>query len=503
MPHHQFEQVELSKSQEALLDQRRRDLEVSDNRKFGWFHIKTALVAGIGFFADAYDVFIINLVVTILGYVYFADQNNVVPPNIDLGIKVATAVGTFIGQLLFGYLGDVFGRKKMYATSLAIIIFSTVSSTMCANAVRGIQVWGTLIFWRFLLGFGIGGDYPLSASITSEHASTNTRGAMLAAVFASQGFGILGASTVSAVVLAAFKDSIEKDIFMLDHVWRICIAFGVVPAVISIYFRVTMPETPRYKLEQEEKAARMANGEAEDNVTWGEFFRFFSVWRNMKILLGTCVTWFALDVAFYGINLNNSVILKAIGFADGDNAYEQLFKNSVGNVIVALLGTVPGYWFTVFLVDRMGRKRIQLMGFGILTVLFVILGAAYQPILNASIELFVVIFTLAQFFQNFGPNSTTFIIPGEVFPTRYRSTAHGLSAASGKLGAIVAQVGFSQMKDIGGHNAFVDKLLLIFAAFMFVGFLFTFLIPETACRSLEEINAEYDMSQRHRQPHKV
>lgn len=483
----------------TTLDIRRQALVDSDERSFGWFHIRTALVAGIGFFADAYDVFVINLVVNILGYVYFPDNHNTVPPNIDLGIKVAAAIGTFVGQLLFGFLGDKFGRKKMYGISLAIIIFSTIASCFSASAVRGITSWGTLIFWRLLLGFGIGGDYPLSATITSEHSSTKTRGAMLAAVFASQGFGILGASLVSAGVLAAFRSAIIEDIFMLDYVWRFCIGIGVIPAVISIYFRVTLPETPRYKMEQEKKALRAAagnNGDDEDGkkestASWSDFIEHFSYWSNLKILVGTAVSWFALDVAFYGINLNNSVILKAIGYSVKSTPYDELFKNSVGNVLIALLGTVPGYWFTVFLVDRMGRVRIQKMGFTILTILFIILGALYHQILNSSVELFIAIFTLANFFQNFGPNATTFIIPGEVFPTRYRSTAHGLSAASGKLGAIVAQVGFSQMKDIGGKNAFVDKLLLIFAAFMFLGLLVTFFIPETAGKSLEEINDEY------------
>jgi PHS family inorganic phosphate transporter-like MFS transporter len=71
---------------------------------------------------------------------------------------------------------------------------------------------------------------------------------------------------------------------------------------------------------------------------------------------------------------------------------------------------------------------------------------------------FVFLYCLADFFQNFGPNTTTFVIPGEIFPTRYRSTAHGISAASGKLGAIVAQVGFSQLKDIGGTNKWVKHM---------------------------------------------
>lgn len=84
-------------------------------------------------------------------------------------------------------------------------------------------------------------------------------------------------------------------------------------------------------------------------------------------------------------------------------------------------------------------------------------------------------------------------MPGEVFPTRYRSTGHGISAASGKLGAIVAQVGFSKLKDIGGSNAFVGQLLLIFAAWMFIGGLFSIFIPETKGLSLEELaNEDHD-----------
>lgn len=93
----------------------------------------------------------------------------------------------------------------------------------------------------------------------------------------------------------------------------------------------------------------------------------------------------------------------------------------------------------MFLIDRIGRKTIQIIGFVALTILLLVLGAAYDQIKNTSTALFIAIFTLAQFFQNFGPNTTTFIIPGEVFPTKYRSTAHGISAAMGKLGAIVAQ----------------------------------------------------------------
>ena len=96
-----------------------------------------------------------------------------------------------------------------------------------------------------------------------------------------------------------------------------------------------------------------------------------------------------------------------------------------------------------------------MMGFVILTILFLVLGIWFDTIRDNSKALFFVIYSLIQFFSNFGPNSTTFIVPGEVFPTRYRSTCHGISAASGKLGAIVATLGFAEMKDYGGQDAFI------------------------------------------------
>ena len=108
-------------------------------------------------------------------------------------------------------------------------------------------------------------------------------------------------------------------------------------------------------------------------------------------------------------------------------------------------------------------------------------------------KVFVFIYCLANFFQNFGPNTTRFVILGEAFPTRYRSTAHGISAASGKLGAIIAQVGFAQLKDHGGatgSNAFVGHILEIFALFMLTGIFSTLLIPETKGRTLEDISNE-------------
>lgn len=132
----------------------------------------------------------------------------------------------------------------------------------------------------------------------------------------------------------------------------------------------------------------------------------------------------------------------------------------VGNLILSVAGLIPGYWVSFLFIDSWGRKPIQLMGFTILTALFIIMGFGYDKLIGSSggTKAFVFLYCLTNFFQNFGPNTTTFVVPGEVFPTRYRSTAHGISAASGKLGAIIAQVGFASLRNIGGPNKFVNHM---------------------------------------------
>ena len=98
------------------------------------------------------------------------------------------------------------------------------------------------------------------------------------------------------------------------------------------------------------------------------------------------------------------------------------------------------------------------------------------------------------FFFNFGPNATTFIVPGECFPTRYRSTSHGLSAASGKVGAIIAQVLIGPLRTRGAtednKSPWLNHVLEIFALFMLMGCFTTLLIPETKRKTLEQLAGE-------------
>ncbi|KAJ2156454.1 hypothetical protein GGF46_005175 [Coemansia sp. RSA 552] len=539
------EKRQVSEQQPALgldMDERDRDLlarqreleDLDDNTKVNWEMIKKLTVCGVAFLNDAYDMFAINIVAMMLGFVYYHDAEgtarNTVPKKWDTLIKIAVQIGCLLGQLVLGRLGDKIGRTTVYAASLMIAIVTTVASAFSNSMVKGFNVFVVLFIWRVLLGFGIGGDYPLTATIVSEYATPARRGMLMSAVFSCQGFGNVMAPIIGIIVTACFKSAIDDDVLYLDYVWRLVIGLGCIPGVATLYWRLTMEDSKRFQLEtakaaaadadedmlrekllskqdydngssrgvgDEEQKMDAATGDVLEQAVDGErprraktFMQYFSEWKHLKVLLGTSIAWFALDVAFYGINLNSAVVIDAIGFAGNlydDKPSKFIIRNCLGNIIINILGSVPGYWITVFTIDRLGRKTIQLMGFGMLTVLYVVLGFAYHKILDKSVAGFIVLFTLAQLFQNFGPNVTTFVIPGEVFPTRFRSTAHGVSAAAGKLGAIVAQGGFMQLKDRGGKNAFIDHLLGIFALFMLIGFFVTFWIPESKGKTLEEI----------------
>ncbi|KAJ7229664.1 phosphate transporter [Mycena haematopus] len=496
-----------------------------DNASLHSFHIKVCFVAGVGFFTDAYDIFAINIAVIMLGYVYGNTPDQNCRPALNkhqtLGLKIATPVGNLFGQLFFGWLADIVGRKRMYGLELIILVVGTAAQAT-AGGGEAMNIIIMLIVWRFIVGVGIGGDYPLSATISSEFASTRIRGRMMTAVFAAQGWGNFGncsSCNPAAHQICHATSTLTHSFNRIDQMWRLLIGLGCVPAVLALYFRLTIPETPRFTLDIERNILRAENdirgaltperaARSWDEIilradaprpTRRDFRRYFGQWKNLRVLIGTAYSWFAIDVAFYTLGLNASVILAGIGFGDSSDVYKNVYHLCVGNLILAVAGLIPGYWVCFLFIDTWGRRPIQLMGFCVLTMLFLVMGltfnhfitfaAATNAISTPGTRFFISLFCLANFFQNFGPNTTTFIIPGEIFPTRYRSTGHGISAATGKLGAIIAQVMFSWLVDTA-DNKFLDHSFEILAAFMLTGVLSTLLVPETKGKSLEALSGE-------------
>lgn len=101
-----------------------------------------------------------------LGTVYWQGD---VPSEYQFGMNVATLLGSMIGQVLFGTLADRYGRRKMYGLELFVTIFASLGFAAASPGVNNsMSMIGWLIFWRFVMGAGIGADYPLSAVITAE-----------------------------------------------------------------------------------------------------------------------------------------------------------------------------------------------------------------------------------------------------------------------------------------------------------------------------------------------
>lgn len=208
------------------------------------------------------------------------------------------------------------------------------------------------------------------------------------------------------------------------------------------------------------------------------------------------------DIAYYGVNLNQSVVLTRIGYAKGATPWQTLYNTAIGNLIVQaavsdtdresrlffveandMQGYLPGFYVGIFLPDRIGRVRQQFWTCIGVCIMYAIWAGISSPNAHTSTAGLMVVFAISQFLLTVGPNVTTFLLPAEVFPTRVRGTAHGISAAAGKCGAILTSFAFGSVEDAIG----LDGVLGLFSGIMLVTALMTFWIPETKNHSLESI----------------
>lgn len=499
-------------------------LSALDTAKTQYYHFKAIIIAGMGLFTDAYDLFCIAPVTILLGHVYYSDHNPKfhIPVVVNSAMLAVALLGTALGQLAFGFLGDRVGRRRVYGLALIIMVLSSFGCgfSICTSRTC---VLLSLAFFRFLLGVGIGGDYPLSATIMSEFANKKTRGAFIAAVFSMQGFGILFSSMLTMTVCAIFDraTNASKDHkthkMAADLAWRIIFMLGAVPAVITYYWRMMMPETARYTALVEHNVVQAAKdmekvmdvnaNQIMDDAsssspmappsTYPLFSKQF-LHLHGRDLFSCSATWFLLDVVFYSNHLFQSHIYKPYLPADQNaiSAFKHAYYVAKFQAIFAVCSSIPGYWATVFLIDRIGRRNIQMMGFALTAAFLVAVGVPYDASWKGKHIEFMFLYGLTFFFSNFGPNTTTFIVPAELFPTRFRTTCHGISGAAGKLGAIIGLVAFSWASQHSGKSGNkgigMTVSLIILGVISLTGAVVTFfLTPETRGRSLEENERGY------------
>src|SRR6266550_4275909 len=202
-------------------------LTALDNSSLSGFHLKAMLTSGMGFFTDAYDLFIIGVVLAILTPIWNLNK-------FEISLLGSTSlIAAALGSIFFGRLADYVGRRSIYGFTLIVLAAGAIASALSPNVV-----W--LLIFRFILGLGIGGDYPLSATLMSEYANRRDRGKLITMVFSMQGLGLIVGPLVAIVLLLSGLNH--------DLIWRIILALGAVPALATFYLRRQIAETPRFAL---------------------------------------------------------------------------------------------------------------------------------------------------------------------------------------------------------------------------------------------------------------
>jgi MFS family permease len=426
----------------------------------------------VGFFTDSYDLFVISTVATIVAAQWHLS-------TLETSWVTGSAIlGAFFGAVLFGRIADVLGRKWVY-TGVAVIMM--VGALL--SAIAPSFIW--LVIARFVLGLGIGGDYPVSAVLMSEYSNRKDRGRLVGMVFSMQALGLIVGPLVG---LALLSSGIGHGL-----TWRLMLGLGAIPAAAVIYLRTKMPESPRFKSQVQGKAdqanqditafsggvvdASLGTQQATQRLGLGQFLRNR---RMLVLLIGTAGSWFLFDYAYYGNTLSLPAILKQV---DSSASLEAKLLWTLGMFVVF---AVPGYALAVMKMDRIGHRRLQFIGFAVMAAAFLTLAAFAQ--LTTMVVPFLAIFGLSYFFVEFGPNMTTFVLPSEVFPVSMRTTGHGIAAGIGKLGAFVGVFLVPQLQKHYGLRG----MLTIAGLAALLGFALTRVLPEPARRTLEDMDDEFD-----------
>ncbi|HEX4179419.1 MAG TPA: MFS transporter [Caulobacteraceae bacterium] len=438
-------------------------------------HWKILFISGMGFFTDAYDLFIIGVVMSLL-----KEQWKIT--SVAEGLVTSTALlASALGAVLFGRVADMLGRKRIYGYEVLVLAAGAIASAFSPN------VWW-LIAFRIVLGVGIGGDYPVSATIMGEYAGKRSRGMMVTLVFAMQAAGLIFGPLLAAILLSTHLSH--------DLIWRLLLAFGAIPALAVFQMRRHLAETPRFLLasgqhdefhktasgllgDGVEKANAEAPAAAKGDGFW-KGFRVLTGQRNLLIrLIGASAAWFLMDFAYYGNTVCSPLVLSAIA------PKASLITKTLMQLAVFAVAAAPGYLIAAALIDRIGRKSIQVLGFFMMAVTFS--AIALIPGVEKLVLPFLILYGVSYFFTEFGPNATTFVYPAEIFPVMGRTTGHGIAASAGKLGGFVGVFLFPILMNWRGLVA-AEAMAAVVSV---LGIVVTLtMLPETKGKSLEELNAE-------------
>jgi MFS transporter, putative metabolite transport protein len=421
------------------------------------------VLAAAGKFFEGFVVFMTGVAVPLI-----ARQFEIGPTQKGL-VTAASLCGILIGAVGLGSLSDYFGRKVMFVVEMIIFTAFLGAAVFCTS-------FTSLVFCLFGLGLALGCDYPTAHMIISENTPSANRGRLVLGAFAFQAVGALGGALVGYAVLVAVPNL---------NAWRWMFATAVVPALVVTVARFYITEsanwlhargateratlaaqrllvrTPQYPANIVLAPSSAATGHGHGG---GSFLSLFQK-RYRRATILASVPWFLQDLGTYGIGIFTPTILATtLGHtAEHVRSMSDLITNATlaarGDAMITTL-LIIGIAFAVMLADRLGRIRLQIIGFIGCAVGLFIASLSVDFTGSLKITLIFIGFMLFDFMTNLGPNAQTYLLAGEVFPTAIRGAGAGFAAAFAKIGAVATAFLFPILLDAIGTRFLLYGLII-------------------------------------------
>ena len=442
-------------------------LERLEKLPVGSFHYKLLAVTGLGWLFDAMDTGLISFVLPIL-----AKDWGLAPEQMGW-IGSVGFIGMALGAVISGTIADRIGRKLVF--SLTVILYSLATGA-CALSWN----YESLMIFRFLVGFGLGGELPVAATLMTEYAPTKLRGRFIVLLESFWGLGWLAAACIAYLLIPQYG-------------WQIAFFIGALPAVYVFMIRLHMPESVRYLISRNriseaqeivlmlEKKLHVASepfdkelSDMEKGTSAVAEPKFSSLWSGMfaRRTLMLWLAWFGINFSYYGIFM----WLPSIVFQQGFTVVK-----TFEYVLIMTLAQLPGYYCAAWLVDVIGRKYT-------LSLFLLISGVASYFFGNAATPGELLAWGAAMSFFNLGAWGVLYTYTPELYPTAIRALGSGWAAGFGRIGSMIAPAMVGMM--IGSSMSSSSIFMLFAGVFLAVSLIVVTLGIESRQKSLEEIADE-------------
>jgi MFS family permease len=437
-------------------------------------HKDITTIASLALFLAGIGYFILTLAIPLINHQWHLSQ------KMEGLLGSSALFGAIVGALMSGYLTDKLGRRTMLMISIiGVFLFSATSA--CTWNIN------SLILSRFLLGICISSNYPVAASYLAETMAVKKRGRKFCQAMLVNCIGAVAGVVTSYLILCIYKNV---------SAWRLMLALPCIPAVWAFIVSLRIPESPRWLMaNNHHKQARDVinrmtqsdiHHEVDSEIDQPTYMDLFKP-KFIKQTLLVCITWFLMDISYYGIGIFTPSLMQSLHFESKGDFFTQIMLISKETVFANIF-IVIGAYLAVVLIERVGRIKLQAQGFLWVTIGLLLMCASRLfpnlPIIHLTCILGG--FAIFNFFINMGPGATTYLIPAEVYPTNLRGKGHGFATACAKIGAAM---GIFILPSLQNSVGALTTVLMI-AGTTFLGYTMTVLLGfETKGKSLEQIHA--------------